>query len=45
VFFLFGEQPVTPVVAAIALLVIWRHSDNILRITRGAEPRLGEKKT
>jgi acyl phosphate:glycerol-3-phosphate acyltransferase len=43
--FLFGEQPITPVVAAIALLVIWRHRDNILRIMRGAEPRLGEKKS
>jgi glycerol-3-phosphate acyltransferase PlsY len=43
--FLFQMAPVTPAVAAIALLVIWRHRDNILRIARGAEPRLGEKKT
>ena len=43
--FLFGLTPITPLVAAIALLVIWRHRDNILRIMRGAEPRLGEKKT
>ena len=43
--FLFGMAPVTPVVGAIALLVIWRHRDNILRIARGVEPRLGEKKT
>lgn len=42
---LFGMAPVTPVVGAIALLVIWRHRENILRIMRGAEPRLGEKKT
>jgi glycerol-3-phosphate acyltransferase PlsY len=42
--FLFRMAPVTPVVGAIALLVIWRHRDNILRIARGAEPRLGEKK-
>jgi glycerol-3-phosphate acyltransferase PlsY len=42
---LFGLAPVTPVVGAIALLVIWRHRDNILRIARGMEPRLGEKKT
>ena len=40
---LFGMAPVTPVVAAIALLVIWRHRDNILRIARGIAPRLGEK--
>jgi glycerol-3-phosphate acyltransferase PlsY len=42
--FLFQMAPVTPVVAAIALLVIWRHRDNVLRIARGAEPRIGEKK-
>lgn len=42
--FLFGMAPVTPAVAAIALLVVSRHRDNILRIVRGAEPRLGEKK-
>lgn len=42
---LFGPAPVTPVVGAIALLVIWRHRDNVLRIARGSEPRLGEKKT
>jgi len=43
-FFLFGESPITPVMGAIALLVIWRHRENILRIIRGLEPRLGEKK-
>ena len=43
--FLFRFAPVSYVVAAIALLVIWRHRDNILRIARGLEPRLGEKKT
>jgi acyl phosphate:glycerol-3-phosphate acyltransferase len=42
---LFGMAPITPVVGAIALLVIWRHRDNIVRIARGIEPRLGEKKT
>ena len=43
-FFLFGEAPITPVVGAIALLLIWRHRGNIVRIARGAEPRLGEKR-
>ncbi len=43
--FLFGLAPVTPAVGAIALLVIWRHRDNILRLVRGTEPRLGAKKT
>ena len=42
---LFGLMPITPVVAAIALLLVWRHRENIVRIARGAEPRLGEKKT
>ena len=32
-------------VGAIALLVIWRHRDNILRLVNGTEPRLGAKKT
>ena len=45
VWFLYRLTPITPVVAAIALLLVWRHRDNILRIMRGAEPRLGEKKT
>jgi len=43
-FFLFGEQPVVPVVGAIALLLVWRHRENIGRLLKGAEPRLGEKK-
>jgi glycerol-3-phosphate acyltransferase PlsY len=43
--FLFGLAPVTPAVGAIALLVIWRHRDNIVRLVRGTEPRLGAKKT
>ena len=42
---LFGLAPITPVVGAIALLVIWRHRENIVRIARGIEPRIGEKKT
>jgi glycerol-3-phosphate acyltransferase PlsY len=43
-FFLFGETPITPTVAAIALLLIWRHRENVIRLLHGAEPRLGEKK-
>jgi glycerol-3-phosphate acyltransferase PlsY len=42
--FLFGLAPVTPAVGAIALLVIWRHRDNFLRLVNGTEPRLGAKK-
>ncbi len=42
---LFGPAPITPVVGAISLLLIWRHRENIVRLVRGTEPRLGEKKT
>ncbi|MEW6690567.1 MAG: glycerol-3-phosphate 1-O-acyltransferase PlsY [Pseudomonadota bacterium] len=44
-FYLFGDKPVTPAVAAMALLLVWRHHANIGRILRGVEPRLGEKKS
>ena len=44
-FWLFGMRPITGAVAAMALLVIWRHNANIGRILAGSEPRLGEKKT
>ncbi|MFY9314179.1 MAG: glycerol-3-phosphate 1-O-acyltransferase PlsY [Burkholderiales bacterium] len=44
-FFLFQEKPVSFAVLAIALLVIWRHRENVVRLVRGAEPRLGAKKT
>lgn len=43
-FWLFGERPVTWAVAAMALLIIWRHAANIKRLVSGTEPRLGEKK-
>jgi glycerol-3-phosphate acyltransferase PlsY len=42
---LFGPAPITPIVGAIALLLIWRHRENVLRLARGTEPRLGQKKT
>ncbi|MGQ0511830.1 MAG: glycerol-3-phosphate 1-O-acyltransferase PlsY [Betaproteobacteria bacterium] len=44
-FWLFGERPVVPAVAAIAILLIWRHHENIGRILRGEESRLGQRKT
>ena len=44
-FFLFQEKPISFAVLAIALLVIWRHRDNVLRLVNGTEPRLGAKKT
>ena len=44
-FFLCGDRPITFVVGAMALLLIWRHRENVERLLRGTEPRLGEKKT
>jgi acyl phosphate:glycerol-3-phosphate acyltransferase len=43
--FLFGLAPVVPAVAGMALMLVWRHRENIGRLLRGAEPRLGQKKT
>lgn len=40
---LFGLAPVFPAVVAIALLLVWRHKDNLVRLARGEEKRIGEK--
>lgn len=42
-FWLFGERPVTAAVAAMALLILWRHRANMQRIASGTEPQLGGK--
>jgi glycerol-3-phosphate acyltransferase PlsY len=42
-FWLFGPRPVFPAVVAIALLLIWRHKQNIGRLLRGEEGRVGAK--
>jgi len=41
---LLGLQGVLVVLAAIALLLIWRHRENIARLAAGTESRLGQKK-
>lgn len=41
---LFGYPQFFPVLAAIAALIIYLHRDNIGRLMRGDEPRLGGKK-
>jgi len=41
--FLFGLTPVTPAVGAMALLLIWRHRANVVRLLRAEEPRLGQR--
>ena len=43
--FLFGLAPVTPAVGAMALMLVWRHRENIGRLRAGTESRLGQKTT
>jgi len=40
---LFGVQPVSWAASAMALLLIWRHRENIRRLAAGTESRLGAK--
>lgn len=42
-FWLFGLQPVFPAVVAIAVLLLWRHKDNLRRLMAGEEGRVGAK--
>jgi glycerol-3-phosphate acyltransferase PlsY len=41
---LLGYERFVPVLAAIALLVIWLHRENIKRLLAGEEPKVGSKK-
>lgn len=41
--FLFGLKPVFPATIAIALLLVWRHKENVARLMRGEESRVGRK--
>jgi len=38
-----GHQLYAPALAAMALIVLWRHRANIQRLIAGTEPRLGKK--
>lgn len=38
---LLGRGDLVPIGAALALLVLWRHRDNITRLLKGTEPRIG----
>jgi glycerol-3-phosphate acyltransferase PlsY len=44
-FWLFGLQPVFPAAVAIAVLMAWRHKENLRRLLSGAESRVGGKPT
>lgn len=39
-----GYEEFVPVLALIALLVLWLHRANIARLTKGEEPRIGGRK-
>jgi len=38
-----GEQTLFPMLLGFAVLVIWKHRENIQRLARGEEPRVGRK--
>ena len=42
---LLGAGDTLTAVFCIALLLYWRHSENLQRIRAGTEPKVGEKKT
>ena len=37
----FLHSSLTPMLLGVALLVLWKHRENILRLRRGTEPRIG----
>lgn len=40
---LLGGDPMFPMLTTFALLIVWRHRENILRLRSGAEPRIGRR--
>ena len=43
-FVLFGLTPYLPAVIVMCALLVWRHLDNITKLMKGTEGKLGEKK-
>ncbi|WP_028056231.1 glycerol-3-phosphate 1-O-acyltransferase PlsY [Sphingobium bisphenolivorans] len=41
----FGRLDLVPVALALALIVLWRHRENIGRLIKGTEPKIGAGKT
>ena len=39
-----GEAELFPMLLALAVLIIWKHHENIRRLLKGEEPRIGKKK-
>lgn len=40
----FGRIDLVPVALAMALILLWRHRENIARLTKGTEPKIGSGK-
>ena len=38
------QSPLLPMLLGFAVLVLWKHRENILRLSRGTEPRVGRAK-
>ena len=38
-----GERTLIPMLLGFAVLVVWKHRENILRLRKGTEPRIGSK--
>jgi len=43
--FVLGRQDLVPLFAGFALLVVWKHKENIRRLIAGTEPKVGRRKT
>lgn len=39
-----GVRPLFPILLGFALLVVWKHRDNIARLRAGTEPRIGKSR-
>jgi glycerol-3-phosphate acyltransferase PlsY len=41
--FVMGDHALFPMLLGFALLIFWKHRENILRLRKGTEPRIGSK--